>query len=400
MNRRRSIVLRICSLLLCLVFLTGCQSQGTSDVPQITKEVADAMEEDEESTEDVEPLKEKNEIPKDGVITEAQMATIAGKQGIFYFNGKTEDGIQYQWAYEGKKVQNPQKQRLLVKISEEGTEQVKKAANNAPYALAITTQEMNIAAPARLTVTLNEQWDADKVLFCVYKDSALYKLDDALIETVKGKAGEVSSITFSVTQVGEGFYLVGGSTTGSSDDEKADDNSEKKKKETTQEGSQDNDTSSDEQTDSVGEDSSEDMDDTQSNALTCTISIDCQTILDNWDDLKSSKAEFVPSDGWILYESQVEFTQGETVFDVLKRVCNETGIQMESSWTPMYNSYYVEGINNLYEFDCGQNSGWMYNVNGWYPNYGCSSYTLEDGDVIQWRYTCTLGSDVGDQYYE
>ena len=89
MNRRRSIVLRICSLLLCLVFLTGCQSQGTSDVPQITKEVADAMEEDEESIEDVEPLKEQNEIPKDGVITEAQMATIAGKQGIFYFNGET-----------------------------------------------------------------------------------------------------------------------------------------------------------------------------------------------------------------------------------------------------------------------------------------------------------------------
>ncbi len=45
----------------------------------------------------------------------------------------------------------------------------------------------------------------------------------------------------------------------------------------------------------------------------------------------------------------------------------------------MYNSYYVEGIGNLYEFDCGSESGWMCKVNGWFPNYGCSSYTLSDG---------------------
>ena len=116
--------------------------------------------------------------------------------------------------------------------------------------------------------------------------------------------------------------------------------------------------------------------------------------------LKESKAEFVPADGWILYPSEVEFYEGETVFDVLKRVCNEAGIQMESEWTPMYNSYYVSGINNLYEFDCGKDSGWMYCVNGWYPNYGCSKYTLEDGDTVEWRYTCNLGRDVGDQYYD
>ena len=83
--------------------------------------------------------------------------------------------------------------------------------------------------------------------------------------------------------------------------------------------------------------------------MTCTFSIECSTILNNWNDLKESKAEFVPADGWILYPSEVEFYEGETVFDVLKRVCNEAGIQMESEWTPMYNSYYVSGINNLYE---------------------------------------------------
>lgn len=68
---------------------------------------------------------------------------------------------------------------------------------------------------------------------------------------------------------------------------------------------------------------------------------------------------------------------------------------MEFSNTPMYNSAYIEGINNLYEFDCGELSGWAYKVNQWFPNYGASRYLLKDGDVIEWLYTCDLGTDIG-----
>ena len=71
----------------------------------------------------------------------------------------------------------------------------------------------------------------------------------------------------------------------------------------------------------------------------------------------------------------MEFTEGESVFDVLKRVCRENKIHMEFSETPVYQSAYIEGIGNLYEFDCGEGSGWMYRVNGEFPNYGCSRYT-------------------------
>ena len=90
----------------------------------------------------------------------------------------------------------------------------------------------------------------------------------------------------------------------------------------------------------------------------------------------------LPKDGVVLKAQTVTFYEGESVFDVLKRVCREKGIHLEASWTPMYNSAYIEGINNLYEFDCGELSGWMYRVNGWYPNYGCSRYALSDGDVV------------------
>lgn len=136
--------------------------------------------------------------------------------------------------------------------------------------------------------------------------------------------------------------------------------------------------------------------DASSDILECTIEIRCDTILDNMENLTAGKEAYVPANGCILSTSTVEFEKGETVYDVLSRVCSYAGIQMEASWMPLYNSYYVEGINNLYEFDCGNQSGWMYKVNGWFPNYGCSSYYLEDGDTIVWTYTCNgLGADVG-----
>ena len=50
---------------------------------------------------------------------------------------------------------------------------------------------------------------------------------------------------------------------------------------------------------------------------------------------------------------------------------------------------------SLGEFDYTSGSGWMYSVNDWYPNYGCSRYTVQPGDVICWVYTCDLGQDVG-----
>ena len=128
---------------------------------------------------------------------------------------------------------------------------------------------------------------------------------------------------------------------------------------------------------------------------TCTISISCATILNNMDKCDESKRGLVPADGVILPAVTVTFSQGESVFDVLQRVCKERKIPMEFSWTPMYNSAYIEGIYNLYEFDVGDGSGWMYKVNDWFPNYGCSRYQVQPGDVICWVYTCDLGYDVG-----
>lgn len=129
---------------------------------------------------------------------------------------------------------------------------------------------------------------------------------------------------------------------------------------------------------------------------TCTISISCASILTHMDWLDSDKAELVPEDGVLLAETVVSFDPGDSVFDVLKQVTQDKKIHMEYTQAPLYNSVYIEGIGNLYEFDCGELSGWMYSVNGSFPSFGCSTEPLENGDVICWLYTCEQGSDIGE----
>ncbi|OZQ67149.1 hypothetical protein CA600_09910 [Paenibacillus sp. VTT E-133280] len=129
--------------------------------------------------------------------------------------------------------------------------------------------------------------------------------------------------------------------------------------------------------------------------LTATLSVSAATILDNMNIFNEDKLEVLPADGIIYKAQKVTFYEGESVFDVLLREMKKNKIHMEFSMTPIYNSNYIEGINNLYEFDAGELSGWMYKVNGWFPNYGSSRYVLKDGDVVEWVYTCDLGRDVG-----
>lgn len=139
-------------------------------------------------------------------------------------------------------------------------------------------------------------------------------------------------------------------------------------------------------------------DNTYDKGLYCTLSVRCDTILDNMSMLKPEKKELIPADGVILSERQVEFFEGETVFNLLKRELKKNKIHMEFVNTPVYNSAYIEGIANIYEYDCGELSGWMYRVNGSFPNYGCSQYKLSSGDKVEWLYSCNLGADIGGEY--
>lgn len=123
---------------------------------------------------------------------------------------------------------------------------------------------------------------------------------------------------------------------------------------------------------------------------TVTLTIRCDTVVGKSD------SRYIPADGIILPETEFKIESGDSAFDILTEAAKKYRIQMESEGNmPDANDLaYISGINYLYEFDFGELSGWVYHVNGITPSVGCGSYTLSDGDKIEFLYSCNLGEDV------
>ncbi len=143
------------------------------------------------------------------------------------------------------------------------------------------------------------------------------------------------------------------------------------------------------------------IDDITPESQTVTVSISCNTILSNLDKLDENlkASDYIPSDGIILPPTLMKIREGDTAFDILDRVTREKKIPLIYQGSDMnaFDSVYIKGINHIYEFSCGELSGWIYLVNGESYDFGCDKYKVSDGDIIEWKYTCDLGRDV---YYE
>lgn len=140
-------------------------------------------------------------------------------------------------------------------------------------------------------------------------------------------------------------------------------------------------------------------DDITEDSETVYLTIRCDTILDNYDKLETGlrSDKYVPKDGMILEKKEYVLRPGDTVFDILKRATRQNRIQLEyqGQEANQYGTVYIQGINNIYEFSCGELSGWMYTVNQQFPDKGASAYELKDQDSIEWVYSCDLGRDIG-----
>lgn len=121
--------------------------------------------------------------------------------------------------------------------------------------------------------------------------------------------------------------------------------------------------------------------------LSVVMSIRCDTIKD-----REKVNDYIPDDGVILDETTFSISEGDTVYDVLLNASMTRGVAVDNRGAQ--GAAYIAGINFLYEFDYGALSGWMYRVNGKFPDVGCQSYTLSDGDRIEWLYTTDIGHDL------
>ena len=313
-------------------------------------------------------LKKPVALPEDGIVEKELLDKIKNENAIATFTG-TSGGLDYEWTIFGSDIAKTKDVNLLVTL--------KKADGGINVSFA-TDEAFGFSA--LLSIHLDEKWSAL---------SATAYRDGTAISSVSITGSKTSILNLPVNS-----YI--GSCTISPDAEK--ENSGVGANRPNSDGSA---TDQDKYlTDPVPEGKPlpvepENQEVNKGKTYTCTFSIECSTILNNLSELDPDKLELVPSNGVILAPTTVTFYEGESVFDVLQRVCKENNIHLEFSWTPIYNTAYIEGIHNLYEFDCGALSGWMYRVDGWYPNYGCSRYQLADGEVVEWRFTCDLGEDVG-----
>ncbi len=130
---------------------------------------------------------------------------------------------------------------------------------------------------------------------------------------------------------------------------------------------------------------------TEDEVTTCSLSVICSSVFEKED--KKDDFDFLPENGIIYSKTDIAFQDGETVFDILERELASNGIEFDYSKLPFYDPVYIKGIANLYEFDGGPNSGWLYRVNGTKPNYPCSEYTVKHNDNIEIIYTCNYLKD-------
>jgi hypothetical protein len=97
-------------------------------------------------------------------------------------------------------------------------------------------------------------------------------------------------------------------------------------------------------------------------------------------------------DGLIANGKKVTITAGATVFSVLKSYCGSHRLLLATQKT---GGMYVSAIDGVAQFDFGSGSGWIYSVNGSFPQKDCNSYKLKGGEKVRWVYTTDLGKSEG-----
>ena len=120
--------------------------------------------------------------------------------------------------------------------------------------------------------------------------------------------------------------------------------------------------------------------------LTCTITIDSKQALSNQDKLPEGHEEYLPKDGIFVNSYICTFKEGDTAFDLIKKVADAYGLKLTIKKTQF--GKYISGINNIDQFDGGPSSGWIYYVNQKFARTSTDNYKVKNGDVILLTYTC------------
>ena len=91
-----------------------------------------------------------------------------------------------------------------------------------------------------------------------------------------------------------------------------------------------------------------------------------------------------PNDGVILPATDVEISDGDTVYTLLDRVCKDKGITLDVIEDG--DGVFVNGIEGIVCFADGSSRAWDFTVNGRSTGRDSANSPIKGGDVIVWRY--------------
>ena len=109
----------------------------------------------------------------------------------------------------------------------------------------------------------------------------------------------------------------------------------------------------------------------------CTVTVSAAPIQPQ--DISASISVVNPYGGYYKMLTSYTVDEGTNAFELLEM----TGLTIESDDHAEYGTY-VESINGVGEFDFGSMSGWMYKVNGVFPQMSAANCVLADGDLVEW----------------
>lgn len=89
--------------------------------------------------------------------------------------------------------------------------------------------------------------------------------------------------------------------------------------------------------------------------------------------------------GTILGASSVSIKTGDTIYDCIIQAAKKHNIVVDAKGSG--SATYIEGIDNIYEFDYGAKSGWIFKLNGASITRSVGVIKVKDGDRIECSYT-------------
>lgn len=389
-------------LFICVALLAGCGSKSTAVVAS---------------------------VPDNGIIRKADFQQLKQSDRIAIYHG-TSGGVKYTWTFIGRDIQKPADMNLKLSVKSVTAEQADAAQQ---YQQITFAQKGAFPGAASVSVTLGKKWVDGSYLLCTGPPDTLQQTGTAQVVdgvatirlsqnkgpyllSLNMMAPAASSASAHVSSGGtspagtsavssaagaSGAASSTGASAGGTASSSAGKQTTSKNSGSAAAGSSSTPNTGSTPAQAPVTSTSQEPAAATSNAnqtLQVSLSIDCETALKNWSKLPINKQDHqvVPENGIILGQTNVTVNTGETAYNLLVAVCQKNGIQMDASGTVL--GKYINGINNLYEFDAGPLSGWEYEVNGIFGGVAVSRYTLKNGDAVQFRYTCDLGRDIGNPH--